>query len=284
MRYPFLGAEAVADGRLTRGQLRWNYRAVQPGVYVPKGSAVSVLVNAQAAWLWSGRRGIIAGRAAAALLGAKWVDVDTPVELIAEHTRPREGVIVREERISADEYALIGDMPVTTPARTALDLARHLPRDLAVAHLDSLAGATGVTAAEALDVADRYRGARGVRRARLALALMDAGAQSPRETRLRLMLIDDGLPVPATQVRVSDGRNEAFLDLGYEEPKVGLDYEGAHHSAQRRWYVRDIGRSEFIESQGWIDIKVVAEHSRAFILHRVRSALARRGWTVPRSA
>lgn len=284
MRYPFLGAEAVADGRLTRGQLRWNYRAVQPGVYVPKGSAASVLVNAQAAWLWSGRRGIIAGRAAAALLGAKWVDVDTPVELIAEHTRPREGVIVREERISADEYALIGDMPVTTPAHTALDLARHLPRDLAVAHLDSLAGATGVTAAEALDVADRYRGARGVRRARLALALMDAGAQSPRETRLRLMLIDDGLPVPATQVRVSDGRNEAFLDLGYEEPKVGLDYEGAHHSAQRRWYVRDIGRSEFIESQGWIDIKVVAEHSRALILHRVRSALARRGWTVPRSA
>lgn len=284
MRYPFLGAEAVADGRLTRGQLRWNYRAVQPGVYVPKGSAASVLVNAQAAWLWSGRRGIIAGRAAAALLGAKWVDVDTPVELIAEHTRPREGVIVREERISADEYALIGDMPVTTPAHTALDLARHLPRDLAVAHLDSLAGATGVTAAEALDVADRYRGARGVRRARSALALMDAGAQSPRETRLRLMLIDDGLPVPATQVRVSDGRNEAFLDLGYEEPKVGLDYEGAHHSAQRRWYVRDIGRSEFIESQGWIDIKVVAEHSRALILHRVRSALARRGWTVPRSA
>ncbi len=88
MRYPFLGAEAVADGRLTRGQLRWNYRAVQPGVYVPKGSAASVLVNAQAAWLWSGRRGIIAGRAAAALLGAKWVDVDTPVELIAEHTSP----------------------------------------------------------------------------------------------------------------------------------------------------------------------------------------------------
>ncbi len=101
---------------------------------------------------------------------------------------------------------------------------------------------------------------------------------------LRLMLIDDGLPVPSTQVRVSDGCNEAFLDLGYEEPKVGLDYEGAHHSAQRRRYVRDIGRSEFIESQGWIDIKVVAEHSRSFILHRVRSALARRGWTMPRSA
>ncbi len=57
-----------------------------------------------------------------------------------------------EERISPDEYALVGDVPVTTPARTALDLARHLPRDLAVAHLDSLAGATAVTAAEALEI------------------------------------------------------------------------------------------------------------------------------------
>jgi very-short-patch-repair endonuclease len=113
---------------------------------------------------------------------------------------------------------------------------------------------------------------------------MDSGAQSPRETRLRLMLIDAGIPAPQTQVRISDGVTEAFLDMGYDEPKVGLDYEGSHHSVERRQYVRDIGRTEFIESQGWIDIKVVAEHSRVFILHRVRQAFARRGWTPPRSA
>lgn len=113
---------------------------------------------------------------------------------------------------------------------------------------------------------------------------MDAGAQSPRETRLRLMLIDDGLPAPRTQVRISDGITEAFLDMGYDEPMVGLDYEGSHHSAQRRQYVYDIGRAEFIDRQGWIDIKVVAEHSRAFILQRLREAFARRGWTPPRSA
>ena len=82
-------------------------------------------------------QGVVAGRAAAALHGAKWIDATTPVELIADHTRRRKGVIVHEERIASDEITCVGDLPVTTPSRTALDLARHLQRDVAVAHLDA---------------------------------------------------------------------------------------------------------------------------------------------------
>lgn len=111
---------------------------------------------------------------------------------------------------------------------------------------------------------------------------MDGGAQSPQETRLRLILIDDGLSPPRTQIRVSDGANEAFIDMGYDEPMVGLDYEGAHHSQVRGQYVYDIGRVELIDRQGWIDIRVVAEHSRRFILHRTREALTRPGWQPPK--
>lgn len=284
MHEPFIGAEAIRDGALTRGRLRWNYRAVYPGVYLPKSHEPAVLTNAKAAWLWTGRRGVIAGRAAAALHGARWIDERTPIDIIAEHTRRQPGIVVHEERISDDEITDVCGVPVTTPVRTALDLGRHLPRDSAVAHLDALARATGVTADQALDLGDRYRGSRGIRRACRSLVLMDSGAQSPRETRLRLLLVDAGLPTPRTQVLVTDGFTNAFLDMGYEEPKVGLDYEGGHHRALREQYVHDIGRAEFIARQGWIDIKVVAEHTRAFILHRVREALTQRGWTLPRSA
>lgn len=190
-------------------------------------------------------------------------------------------MIIREERIAADEITWIGELPVTSLARTALDLGRHLPRDRAVAHLDALAAAIGVSAIEVADPLERYRGARGVRRAREALALMDGGAQSPKETWLRLLLIDAGLPVPRTQIRVTDGSRVAFIDMGYDEPMVGLDYEGAHHSTKRTQYVHDIWRAELIDRQGWIDLRVVAEHSRQFILHRVREAFARRGFTSP---
>lgn len=77
---------------------------------------------------------------------------------------------------------------------------------------------------------------------------------------------------------MSDGYREAFIDMGYDEAKVGLDYEGSHHSTDRGQYVHDIGRTELIDNQGWIDIKVVKEHSRAFVIHRVREAFTRRGW------
>lgn len=284
MGKPIVGAEAIADGTLTRGQLRWNYSAVLPGVYLPKDTERTMFNNTMAAWLWTGRTAIIAGRAAAALHGAKWIDASTPIDVIAEHTRRRAGVIVHEERIADDEITFVGELSVTTPVRTALDIARHLPRNLAVAHLDALAAATGVTSADALALLDRYRGARNIRAAHTALALMDAGAESPRETWLRLLLIDDGLPPPRTQIRVSDGVRQAYIDMGYDEPMVGLDYEGRHHSDDRDQYVYDIGRAELIERENWIDIRVVAEHSRRFILHRVRSALSRRNWAPPKSA
>jgi hypothetical protein len=264
--------------------LRWNHTAVRPRVYLPNDAEQTLYVSTVAAWLWTGRRGVIAGRAAAALHGAKWVDPSTPVDVIAEHTRRRDGVAVHEERIAPDEITHVGELPVTTPVRTAFDIARHLPRDVAVVHLDALAAATGVTPADVLLLAQRYRGARGIRRARVALALMDGGAQSPGETRLRLTLIDDGLPAPRTQIRVSDGHNEAFIDMGYDEPMVGLDYEGAHHSQNRGQYVYDIGRADLIDREGWFDIRVVKEHSRRFVLHRVREAFSRRGWTPPNSA
>ena len=278
---PFLGVEAIRAGRLTRGQLRSRFKAVHPGVYVPGQAARTLLLNTVAAWLWTGRRGVIGGRAAAALHGARWIDDATPIELIAPHTRKRPGVIVHEEQIKPDEICYVGGLPVSSPERTALNLARWLPRDAAVTHLDSLARATGITEASVLELAAQYPGARGIRRAQVALNLMDAGAQSPKETWLRLLVIDAGYERPQTQLPVTDGSTTAFINLGWEEPKIGLDYEGEHHRSERRTYVNDIGRYAMIDGRGWTDLRVVAEHSRAFILHRLREAFVQRGLQPP---
>ena len=282
MREVFVGHDALAAGGMTRAHLRWNYRTIFPGIYMPKDAPPSLQQRTLGAWLWSGRNGVIAGRAAAAIHGALWVDPRTPVEMIWRCGRPPTGIKVRNQRIDAEDITTIGGVLVTTPERTAFDLARHLPRDMAVIHLDALARATGITAPRIHLLSDRHPRARGFPRGRIALALMDGGAQSPQETRLRLILIDDGLPPPRTQIRVSDGMNQAFIDMGYDDPRVGFDYEGSHHSAVRDQYVHDIGRTELIDSEGWIDIRVVAEHSRRFILHRAYSAFARRGWTPPK--
>src|SRR4029078_12249589 len=161
-------------------RLRWHHRAIFPDVDVPKLVVPSLAQNTFAAWLWSGRNGVITGRAAAAMHGALWVSAATPIEMIWRSGRPPPGIVVRNERIDTDEIIQMGGLWVTTPVRTAFDIARHLPRDLAVQHLDSLTRATSVTTAEVLLLAEKYLRARGLPRARIALALMDAGAQSQK--------------------------------------------------------------------------------------------------------
>lgn len=126
-----------------------------------------------------------------------------------------------------------------------------------------------------LALADRHRGARGLRRLETSLVLVDAGAQSPRESYLRLMIVDAGLPRPRTQIPVlsADGRLFAYLDLCWPDLMVAVEYDGDHHRVERFQYVKDIRRLEALERMGWLVIRVVVEDRPADIVRRVRHAL-----------
>lgn len=273
-----LGSEAVAAGTVTRGQLRWNYRTIYPDVYIPRHVVPTLRVRSVGAWLWSRRRGIVTGRAAAALHGAKWVDDAAPVEILWANNHTPDGVIARRERIDPDEIVDLGGMAVATPARTALDLGRHLLRDPAVAHLDALAAATMVRASDVLVLARRYPGTKGVRLCREAVDLMDCGSQSPKESWLRLLLIDAGFPRPQTQIPVVEDLCDpfAYLDMGWEDMMIAVEYDGDHHRTDRTSYVWDERRLRRIRKLGWLHIKVIAEDRRFDIIDRVRQAWAQR--------
>jgi very-short-patch-repair endonuclease len=272
----FLGNEAIAGGRLTRGQLRWNYRRAHRNVYLPKSAPRSLWDNISAAWLWSGRRGIVAGRAAAALHGARWIDEFAPVEIVGPFNHPPPGIIVRRERISVEDVVELGGLRVTNPARTAFDLARHLPRAVAVSHLDALSAATGLTVDAVAGLIASHKGARGVRQCQTALSLMDGGAQSPKESWLRLVLVDAGLPRPVTQIRITEGRFVAYLDMGWEQPMVAVEYDGDQHRTDRSQYVKDIRRAEILNCLGWQVIRVINEDRPNVVVQRARDALNRR--------
>lgn len=275
----FIGSEAVAGGRLTKSDLRREYRAIFRDVYVPKSGDATLRDRITGAWLWSRRRATIAGIAASALHGVNWVDAGVPVELIAPNARPQRGLVVRNETLACHETTYATGLPVTTVARTAYDLGRHLPRGRALARLDALMRATPFSVEDVLLLAKRYAGARGVRRLRAVLPLVDGGAASPKETWLRVLLIDAGLPVPTTQIPVLDGyRPVAFLDMGWEQFRVAAEYDGDQHRSDRRQYVRDIRRGETVDRCGWTVVRVVAEDRRHDILDRVHLALRRRGY------
>jgi hypothetical protein len=273
-----LGSEAVAAGAVTRAQLRWNYRPIYTDVYIPRDTVPSVVDRAVGAWLWSKRRAVITGRAAAALHGAKWIDDTVPVEVIWANNHTPRGVITRRERLGADEVCEFPDgMRVATPARAALDLGRYLEFGEAVAHLDALARATAVHRRDILALTYRYAGARGVRCARTAVDMMDAGAQSPKETWLRLLLIRAGFPRPTTQIPLYEfGAPVAHLDMGWPSIRVAAEYDGDQHRTERDIYVKDMRRAELIERLGWLNVRVVKEDREIDIIARVRDAWARR--------
>lgn len=236
MAEPFIGSEAVAHGNVAKSALRTRYTKLFRDVYVTPGTELTPLVRARAGWLWSRRRGIVAGLSASALHGAEWVDVNAPLEILHGNRSPMPNLIVRGDRIDDDEVALIDGIPVTTPARTALDLGCWYSVTESVAAIDDLLRATDLKTAEVEMLMDRYHGRRGVHMARTAIGLADPGAQSPKETWLRLVLIRAGLPRPRTQIAVRDdfGNVLAYLDMGWEDIKVAVEYDGEQHRNDRR--------------------------------------------------
>jgi hypothetical protein len=275
----FVGSEAISAGALNEYQLRPWYRTIFRDVYVPKFDEASLHDRILGAWLWSRRRAVIAGTAASALHGARWVDAVTPIELISKSARPQRGVIVRNETLGADEVTTIRRLPVTSVARTAFDLGRHLPRQQALARLDALMRATPFSFEDIAVLGKRYRGARGLRRLAEVLPLVDGGAGSPKESWLRLLLIDAGLPKPTTQIPVNDGwRPVGVLDMGWEDYRVAAEYDGDQHRTDRRQYVWDQRRLAKLADLGWAVIRVIAEDRRDDILNRVFQALTRRGY------
>jgi hypothetical protein len=273
-----LGGEAVRAGVVTRHELARWYTPLFRGVYVPKGEQLSLRDRAIGAWLATGRKGTVAGLAAAALHGAPWIDADSPIEVSGVHHRPQPGLVIRREALADDEIVRRSGLPVTSRIRTAFDLGRLLNRAEALARLDALMWNQRFDVAEVSKLIDRQPRARGVGQLQDLLPLIDGGAASPRESRIRLWLLDCGFPRPETQIPVLEGsRPVAFLDMGWEKYGVAVEYDGDHHRKSRAQYVKDIERLRMLEAKGWIVIRVIAEDRPVEWLTRVQAALASRG-------
>jgi hypothetical protein len=276
---PFIGSQALARGKLNRHQLRARYRRVLPDVYVPRFAQLSLEDRIAAAWVWSRGRATIAGLAAAALHGARWIDDDIPIELVHENMRPPRGVMTRRDVLIDDEVQMLTGRAVTTAQRTAFDIGRRGSVLAAVARLDALAKATGLQVDDVAELAGRHRGARGLRHLETVLDLVDEGAQSPKETWLRLVLIQAGFPRPQTQIPVlgPDGMPMYYLDVGWEDLRIAAEYEGDHHRIDRAQFASDIHRLEYVERErGWLVVRLTAEDRRADVIRRVGRAFGAR--------
>lgn len=145
--------------------------------------------------------------------------------------RRHPGLSCRVGSLPAEDVVTVHDVPTTSPARTALDLARYAPAFIGLAALDAFAHA-GLVAPDELHARTRaLPGARNIARARQLIELCEPATESPGESWLRLRLSEAGLPRPVAQVSIrdDDGREVYRLDLGYPARRVGIEYDGDEH-------------------------------------------------------
>jgi very-short-patch-repair endonuclease len=271
---PFIGSEALANGAIRKHELRARYKAVFPDVYVSKDVQPTLPQRAVAAWLYSHRQGVIAGLTASALHGAKWVDDELPIELVWSNARCPPGIRTYDVRLRTQEFGMFESLRVTTAARTAFDIGRLRSLDVAIAHLDALGNATGLTAEDVHAVARVHRGARNLRRLEAALDLYDPGSASPKETWLRLLVIRAGYRRPQTQIPVlsPDGLRQYYLDMGWQERMLALEYDGEQHRKDPVQFAYDIRRSEDLHELGWTRVRAVKANSATDVLSRLARA------------
>ncbi|BBF99860.1 MULTISPECIES: type IV toxin-antitoxin system AbiEi family antitoxin domain-containing protein [Pseudonocardia] len=131
--------------------------------------------------------------------------------------------------LSATDVTYVGGLAVTTPARTAIDIAREQPFAQAIVVADAALRAEHTDRAALTEALRAAAGRTGVGRAARVVEFADGRSASPGESRSRLLFHRSGLPEPVLQREIAgrDGERLATVDFwwGGTRPVVG-EFDG----------------------------------------------------------
>ena len=198
-----------------------------------------------------------------------WSAPDRNIDLTAardDATRScREGINRRIADLPAGDVVTWRGLRVTSPARTAVDLARYeKSRLVAVQRLDGVLRFEHCTRDELLAVLSRMVRVPWVRRARERVAEAREGVDSPPETTVRLFIVDGGLPEPSVNLRLVDG---AVLlaqgDLGYWCWLIWIEYDGLDVHEPLRMDGKDQRKDRWLSGRGWVTFRLTKADVRS---------------------
>jgi len=275
---PFTLVEAQSAGLTWKQVQGTSWRRLGGGLYVWRGLGESPALMLAAIRRRLPPGAAFSGRTAAWVHGLDLPPCD-PVEATVPSpcgTSGRAGVSIRRAPLATGDVVERRGLPVTTPLRTAVDLACNLPTVEAVVAVDMALHRRLLDLEELSAWVDVHPRSKGIARLRRVAELAEPGAESPMETRLRLLLVLAGLPPPRAQVSVLDGRGR-FLgrsDLYYPNQRLCIEYDGGTH---RDSLVEDNRRQNRLLSAGYRLLRFTAadiHRSPETVVALVRSALS----------
>jgi very-short-patch-repair endonuclease len=261
--------QRVAAGRLHR--LHTGVYAVGHTVVAAKGwwmAAVlacgpdAALSHAAAAALWEIRRSAA-------------ITIDVTVRRSGRRRRP--GLRIHRPRtLQQHEVTSRHGIPVTTPARTILDLAATL-RPARLEHLLDQAEIRELTDYPALDaMAAAHPGHRGARKLKEALQRHHAGTdlmKSDLEILFKELCRNHGLPEPRINRRI-EGKDVDFL---FAEQRVVVETDSWRYHKTRSAFENDRARDAILARAGYRTLRFTdthIEHDAAGVASTISAALA----------
>jgi len=210
-----------------------------------------------AAVLACGTSAVLSYRSAAALWGILRT-ARTMIEVTAAQGRhPKPGIQLHSDLLAADEITTLRGIPVTTPARTLLDLAavldRHqLERAMSEAEVLRLTGALSLE--ELLARHPRRRCAATLH------TLLDAGhsgvSRSELEDRFLRFLSLSSLPLPELNVPMQVNGDWIESDCVWRPQRVIVELDGHATHGTRAAFERDRKRDRALQANGWRVVRV----------------------------
>ncbi|MFC5728664.1 MULTISPECIES: hypothetical protein [Nocardioides] len=296
---PFTTAMAVAAG-LSRGRLRYLretgvVRHVLHDVYVAASAPDSLWLRARAAALVLPAHAVVSDRCAAWLHGIDVLDLAEQdlipqlevVSVAGKERSRRTGIYGGQRDLPGCDVMVVEGVNVTTPIRTACDIACLRGRYRAIATIDAFRRSFGLTEQDFLRMLPRFAKRRGVKQLRELIPLSSDDADSQPESWIRLMIHDEGLPMPAAQVWVEvPGWGRARIENAYEHLRTAVEYDGEEHHTLTadRDHDRD-RRAALRDALGWHIIVVrkdgLAAQPRDMWLRELRAKIAERTPATP---
>jgi hypothetical protein len=213
---------------------------------------------------------LVAGTTVAVCMGtaaaAYGFDTERTVELHVlnpdgRQLRSVDGLVVH--RRAGAPLTLVGGRPATTPAWTAIEIARGVRRPRALATLDAALRSGTCRRVDLEEARELQSGRRGIVAARELLGLANPLAESPMESETRLVMIDAGLPQPLLQYEIVDARGRLWrLDFAWPNCRVAAEYDGVDWHSGPEAFLRDRRRSSALQELGWLIVPIVAEDVR----------------------
>ena len=260
---PFLRRDFVkaggTDGQLTAWCSSGRIRRMLTGVYVPSQLSDSVELRAACVSLLLPDHCVVVERTAAWLHGVdvhapdeRFVVPDPEVVSLRGHGRVRRrGVYAARRDLRDDDVMRLGDVRVTTPVRTALDLAclRGVPPALAT--LDAFMRHCSLTTCDFERQLPRFHSRRGVVQLRRLVPLASPLAASAGESWTRALLLEHEFPPPTLQFEfpLPHGATGA-IDLSYPHLRIAIEYFGEEfHGPDQE--AHDLARIRWLEKHGW---------------------------------